>query len=316
MPSCLAQEPRPPLARKASSVPEPTGRRAWVGARAGAVPGARAPLDPNGGPEGAVRPAPRLRRRPLAPRVGPAGRRGPAAAAKAGRRGRAGRGGAEPGRSGAQGAGRPGRGRRGGKMASVGLQFQASAGDADPQSRPLLLLGQLQHLHRVPWSHVRGKLQPRVTEEVSGPRPPCARQAQAPRHRPRLARAPRQAPGSGQPQARPPVPEALALRGPACVAGLPGPSHLHPCRRAWPSRKPGGSPSRGLWPRDPLPWKLAEAQEAGFQVFEAEGPQTGLASSRRSPTRVAGPGCCRQAGVASRASPATTRFEAGLLSPF
>uniref|UniRef100_D4A3E2 Aminopeptidase-like 1 n=1 Tax=Rattus norvegicus TaxID=10116 RepID=D4A3E2_RAT len=51
-------------------------------------------------------------------------------------------------------------------MASVGLQFQASAGDADPQSRPLLLLGQLQHLHRVPWSHVRGKLQPRVTEEL------------------------------------------------------------------------------------------------------------------------------------------------------
>ncbi|XP_031228786.1 probable aminopeptidase NPEPL1 isoform X4 [Mastomys coucha] len=51
-------------------------------------------------------------------------------------------------------------------MTSVGLQFQASAGDADPQSRPLLLLGQLQHLHRVPWSHVRGKLQPRVTEEL------------------------------------------------------------------------------------------------------------------------------------------------------
>ncbi|XP_027802232.1 probable aminopeptidase NPEPL1 isoform X2 [Marmota flaviventris] len=51
-------------------------------------------------------------------------------------------------------------------MASVGLQFQASAGDADPQSRPLLLLGQLHHLHRVPWSHVRGKLQPRVTEEL------------------------------------------------------------------------------------------------------------------------------------------------------
>ncbi|XP_053429643.1 probable aminopeptidase NPEPL1 isoform X2 [Nycticebus coucang] len=51
-------------------------------------------------------------------------------------------------------------------MASVGLQFQASAGDADPQSRPLLLLGQLHHLLRVPWSHVRGKLQPRVTEEL------------------------------------------------------------------------------------------------------------------------------------------------------
>ncbi|XP_015980383.2 probable aminopeptidase NPEPL1 isoform X2 [Rousettus aegyptiacus] len=51
-------------------------------------------------------------------------------------------------------------------MAHAGLQFVASAGDADPQSRPLLLLGQLHHLHRVPWSHVRGKLQPRVTEEL------------------------------------------------------------------------------------------------------------------------------------------------------
>lgn len=99
------------------------------------------------------------------------------------RRGRRGRRGAEAGRAGAAPS-RAGAGRRvlgrpagvaGGKMASVGLQFQASAGDADPQSRPLLLLGQLQHLHRVPWSHVRGKLQPRVTEEVSGPRPPCAR---------------------------------------------------------------------------------------------------------------------------------------------
>uniref|UniRef100_A0A8C0XDR4 Cytosol aminopeptidase domain-containing protein n=1 Tax=Castor canadensis TaxID=51338 RepID=A0A8C0XDR4_CASCN len=86
-----------------------------------------------------------------------------AAAGEAGRGGRAGRGGAEPSRAGA-GRGWPGRGA--GKMANVGLQFQASAGDADPQSRPLLLLGQLPHLHRVPWSHVRGKLQPRVTEEL------------------------------------------------------------------------------------------------------------------------------------------------------
>lgn len=102
----------------------------------------------------------------------------------------------------------------GGKMASVGLQFQASAGDADPQSRPLLLLGQLQHLHRVPWSHVRGKLQPRVTEEVSGPRPPCARQAQALGHRPRLVRAPRQAQGAGPRQAWPSVLKALAAARP------------------------------------------------------------------------------------------------------
>ena len=117
-------------------------------------------------------------------------------------RSEAGRAGAAPSRAGA--------GRRvlggpagvvGGKMASVGLQFQASAGDADPQSRPLLLLGQLQHLHRVPWSHVRGKLQPRVTEEVSGPRSPCACQAQALGHGPRLARAPRRAQGAGPRQA-------------------------------------------------------------------------------------------------------------------
>ncbi|XP_038606197.1 probable aminopeptidase NPEPL1 [Tachyglossus aculeatus] len=51
-------------------------------------------------------------------------------------------------------------------MANVVLQFQASAGEADPQGRPLLLLGQLQNLHRLPWSHLRGKLQPRVTEEL------------------------------------------------------------------------------------------------------------------------------------------------------
>ncbi|MEE6516047.1 hypothetical protein FKM82_025247 [Ascaphus truei] len=51
-------------------------------------------------------------------------------------------------------------------MASVRLQFQASAGDADPQARPLLVVGQLPNLHRVPWGEVKGKLQPRVTEEV------------------------------------------------------------------------------------------------------------------------------------------------------
>lgn len=63
----------------------------------------------------------------------------------------------------------PGRSRRaaGRKMASVQLEFQASAGEADPQSRPVLVLGQLQNLHRLPWAHVRGKLQPRVTEEVT-----------------------------------------------------------------------------------------------------------------------------------------------------
>ncbi|XP_069809173.1 probable aminopeptidase NPEPL1 [Dendropsophus ebraccatus] len=51
-------------------------------------------------------------------------------------------------------------------MANVRLEFKSSAGDADPQSRPVLILGQLPNLHRVLWSDVRGKLQPRVTEEV------------------------------------------------------------------------------------------------------------------------------------------------------
>ncbi|XP_055578467.1 probable aminopeptidase NPEPL1 isoform X2 [Falco biarmicus] len=51
-------------------------------------------------------------------------------------------------------------------MANVQLQFQASAGEADPQSRPLLVLGQLHNLHRLPWAQLRGKLQPRVTEEI------------------------------------------------------------------------------------------------------------------------------------------------------
>ncbi|KAJ6665679.1 hypothetical protein lerEdw1_002049 [Lerista edwardsae] len=51
-------------------------------------------------------------------------------------------------------------------MANVQLEFQASAGEADPQSRPVLVLGQLQNLHRLPWAHLRGKLQPRVTEEI------------------------------------------------------------------------------------------------------------------------------------------------------
>ncbi|XP_061231604.1 probable aminopeptidase NPEPL1 isoform X2 [Neopsephotus bourkii] len=51
-------------------------------------------------------------------------------------------------------------------MANVQLEFQASAGEADPQSRPLLVLGQLHNLHRLPWAQLRGKLQPRVTEEI------------------------------------------------------------------------------------------------------------------------------------------------------
>nr|XP_033819314.1 probable aminopeptidase NPEPL1 [Geotrypetes seraphini] len=51
-------------------------------------------------------------------------------------------------------------------MANVQVEFRASAGEADPRSRPLLLLGQLPNLHRVAWSQIKGKLQPRVTEET------------------------------------------------------------------------------------------------------------------------------------------------------
>ncbi|XP_053309401.1 probable aminopeptidase NPEPL1 [Spea bombifrons] len=51
-------------------------------------------------------------------------------------------------------------------MANVWLEFKASAGDADPQTRPVLVLGQIPHLHRVPWSELKGKLHPRVTEEA------------------------------------------------------------------------------------------------------------------------------------------------------
>ncbi|XP_061447633.1 vomeronasal type-2 receptor 26-like [Rhineura floridana] len=50
-------------------------------------------------------------------------------------------------------------------MANVQLEFQASAGEADPQSHPLLVLGQLQNFHQLPWAQLRSKLQPRVTEE-------------------------------------------------------------------------------------------------------------------------------------------------------
>lgn len=161
----------------------------WARRRAAAGRGLPGRAGGSGPAPGSGPPAPPRRpgapSRPLAPRAGPArlasgperrGRRGPGRAGQ-GRGGAETGAGAEPERSGA--AAGPGRACGGGgvgvgagrrKMANVGLQFQASAGDADPQSRPLLLLGQLHHLHRVPWSHVRGKLQPRVTEEVSGPR--------------------------------------------------------------------------------------------------------------------------------------------------
>ncbi|XP_063315708.1 probable aminopeptidase NPEPL1 [Pelobates fuscus] len=51
-------------------------------------------------------------------------------------------------------------------MANVRLEFKASAGDADPQARSVLLLGQLPNLQRVSWSQISGKLQPRLSEEM------------------------------------------------------------------------------------------------------------------------------------------------------
>ncbi|XP_069507160.1 probable aminopeptidase NPEPL1 isoform X2 [Ambystoma mexicanum] len=51
-------------------------------------------------------------------------------------------------------------------MANVVLDFRGDAGDGDPPSRPLLILGQLSHLQCLSWSQLKGKLQPRVQEEV------------------------------------------------------------------------------------------------------------------------------------------------------
>ncbi|XP_067887338.1 probable aminopeptidase NPEPL1 [Heterodontus francisci] len=46
------------------------------------------------------------------------------------------------------------------------LVFTASAGDADPQFRPVLFVGQLPNLQKLTWTQVRGKLEPRVSQEV------------------------------------------------------------------------------------------------------------------------------------------------------
>ncbi|KAM8867148.1 putative aminopeptidase NPEPL1 isoform 1-T1 [Synchiropus picturatus] len=52
------------------------------------------------------------------------------------------------------------------KMANVVLEFKVSAGDSEPQSRPVLILGQQANLQQVNWSQVRGKLQPAVSKEI------------------------------------------------------------------------------------------------------------------------------------------------------
>lgn len=202
------------------------------------APGGPGPARGQGGPLRPAGPAP-----PRAP-GGPCTSRERPGAAGGGGAGRPGRAGAapRPGRSGARaerGGGQAGgAGRR--KMANVGLQFQASAGDADPQSRPLLLLGQLHHLHRVPWSHVRGKLQPRVTEEVSGPRgrpeaPPGARRGARPA---REARG-----GSFPPRNRL---QALPSRGPAALPGEPAARSRKPSRWHLAGAHPGAVRGRGV----------------------------------------------------------------------
>lgn len=52
------------------------------------------------------------------------------------------------------------------KMASVVLEFKSSAGDCEPQSRPVLIIGQLANLQQVGWNQIKGKLQPGVSKEV------------------------------------------------------------------------------------------------------------------------------------------------------
>lgn len=52
------------------------------------------------------------------------------------------------------------------KMAGVVLEFKSSAGDFEPQSRHVLIIGQLANLQQVSWNQIKGKLQPGVSKEV------------------------------------------------------------------------------------------------------------------------------------------------------
>ena len=48
-----------------------------------------------------------------------------------------------------------------------GLDFQASCGDSEPPSRPVLILGGQSNLQSpAVWSQVKGKLEPHVSKEV------------------------------------------------------------------------------------------------------------------------------------------------------
>ncbi|KAK5912275.1 hypothetical protein CesoFtcFv8_002167 [Champsocephalus esox] len=51
-------------------------------------------------------------------------------------------------------------------MANVVLEFKASAGDSEPQSRPVLIIGQQSNLQKISWSQIKGKLQPVVSKEI------------------------------------------------------------------------------------------------------------------------------------------------------
>lgn len=51
-------------------------------------------------------------------------------------------------------------------MANVVLEFKVSAGDSEPQFRPVLIVGQQNNLQQVCWSSIKGKLQPVVSKET------------------------------------------------------------------------------------------------------------------------------------------------------
>uniref|UniRef100_A0A1A8FJD4 Aminopeptidase-like 1 n=1 Tax=Nothobranchius korthausae TaxID=1143690 RepID=A0A1A8FJD4_9TELE len=51
-------------------------------------------------------------------------------------------------------------------MANVVMEFKSAAGDSEPQSRPVLIMGQQANLQQVSWSQIKGKLQPVVNKEV------------------------------------------------------------------------------------------------------------------------------------------------------
>lgn len=52
-------------------------------------------------------------------------------------------------------------------MANVVLEFTASAGDSEPQNRPVLIIGQQAALQQANWNQIKGKLEPVVSKEVT-----------------------------------------------------------------------------------------------------------------------------------------------------